>query len=75
MWSRNIEGWVDFEGTVDERGHLIDIVVTGASNDAFIDPAHEAFHLFRFRPPLSDGRPVRVRVTTRIDFRLQDEAG
>jgi len=66
-----IAGWVDVEFTVTATGKVVDVSVRGASTPGvFEDAAVKAVSQWRYKPVLSDARPVTVRSQIRIRFTL-----
>jgi protein TonB len=65
------EGWVKLEFTITERGSVIDPVVLDARPRRTFDrSAVNAIRQWRFQPRMVDGKPVAVRATQLIEFRL-----
>lgn len=70
---RGQEGWVDVEFTVLADGSTADAEVTAASPERVFERASlRAVEQWRFRPRVYRGRPIDQRVSTRINFQLQD---
>ena len=70
---REQEGWVDVEFTVLTDGSTADPEVTAASPERVFERASlRAVEQWRFRPREYRGRPIDQRVSTRINFELQD---
>jgi TonB family protein len=69
---QNLEGTVELNVLVDERGAVADVqVVTGAGgksglNEAAVDNVRKR----RYRPATKDGVPVKVWVPVRVQFKL-----
>jgi TonB family protein len=69
---QNLEGTVELNVLVDERGTVADVqVVTGAGgksglNEAAVDNVRKR----RYRPATKDGVPVKVWVPVRVQFKL-----
>lgn len=69
--ARCIEGYVVVEFTVTTDGTTRDIAVVETSNSAFNRNAVRAVQSWRYRPGLKDGQPIEVRLSVRIDFKLE----
>ncbi len=70
---REQQGWVDVEFTVLADGTTADAEVAAASPEGVFERASlRAVEEWRFRPRVYRGRPIDQRVSTRINFRLQD---
>ncbi len=70
---RGQEGWVDVEFTVLADGSTADAEVTAASPERVFERASlRAVEQWRFRPRVYRGRPIDQRVSTRINFELED---
>jgi len=71
--AQGTEGFVDLLFTVDRTGSVVDIVITAANpTGVFERPTLAAASRWKFQPKLVDGRPVQVRVRTRVWFRLDN---
>jgi TonB family protein len=71
--SNKIQGWVELDFTVSERGAVEDILVHAASTPGiFEDAAISALSQWRYRPVLRDGRSMAQRARIRIRFALAD---
>jgi TonB family protein len=70
---RGQEGWVDVEFTVLADGSTADAEVTAASPERVFERASlRAVEQWRFRPRIYRDRPIDQRVSTRINFELED---
>ena len=70
---REQEGWVDVEFTVLADGSTADPEVIESVPDRVFEGASlRAVEQWRFRPRVYRGRPIDQRVSTRINFQLQD---
>lgn len=70
---REQEGWVDVEFTVLADGSTADPQVIEAQPERVFERASlRAVEQWRFRPRVYRGRPIDQRVSTRINFQLQD---
>ncbi|WP_405227488.1 energy transducer TonB [Lentisalinibacter sediminis] len=70
---REQEGWVDVEFTVLADGSTADAEVIEAQPERVFEGASlRAVEQWRFRPRVYRGRPIDQRVSTRINFQLQD---
>lgn len=68
------QGYVDLLFTVDRTGSVTDLVVTAAEPTGIFEKATiEAARRWKFQPRLVEGRPVAVRVRTRVWFRMAEE--
>lgn len=66
-----VEGWIDIEFVVNERGETRDVTVVKASNDRYFrDAAVAAVEQWRFEPFVFMGRPIPKRAYTRLEFVL-----
>jgi len=69
---KNIEGHVKVIFTVTPEGGVVDILVAEAVPDEiFNESAMAAVARWRFEPALKDGKPVAVKVMTRLLFELK----
>ena len=66
---KRLEGSVDIQAVVDERGALSDICLSGPQ--AFQVAAIENFCLWKIRPATVSGVATRCWFFTRIDFKLK----
>ena len=66
-----IEGRVIIQFVVDERGNVVDPVVARSPNDALSEAALAAVRKAKFRPGQQRGRPVKVRFSLPVTFRLR----
>lgn len=66
-----IEGRVIIQFVVDERGNVVDPVVARSPNDALSEAALEAVRQAKFQPGQQRGRPVKVRFSLPVTFRLR----
>jgi periplasmic protein TonB len=63
------EGWVTLEFTVGERGDVRDALITDAEPAGVFDAAAlKAVGQWRFKPRVSNGRPVPVRSSATLRF-------
>ena len=69
-WRTGLEGSVDLEVLVDERGLVESARVRRSSDPVFEGAAVEAARLYRFAPALRDGHVVRCRTDVTVEFRL-----
>jgi protein TonB len=68
-----VEGWVDVEFTVTERGTTRDIEVVGAEPRAvFDDAAIAAVTNWSYRPRVVNGQPVAQRLSVTLRFNVDD---
>jgi len=63
-------GVVHLSVVIDENGIPIDIRVTGPLGLGLDEKAVEAVQHWRFRPGLKNGKPVKVRASIEVSFRL-----
>jgi len=69
----NIEGTVHLQFVVDEEGRVVDPVVVRGIGGGCDEAALEAVRQVRFRPGVQRGRPVKVRYSIPVRFRLRDQ--
>jgi len=68
-----IEGWVEVEYTVNERGNTGDIVVVAAEPSGVFDAAATgAVAAWRYRPRIVNGQPVAQRTSVTLRFSVED---
>lgn len=67
-----IEGRVIVQFVVDERGNVTDPVVVRSPNELLSEAALAEVQTLRFTPGQSGGRPVKVRFSLPVTFRLRD---
>jgi TonB family protein len=68
-----IEGWVEVEFTVNERGTTGDIVVVAAEPLGVFDAAATAaVAAWRYRPRIVNGQPVAQRTSVTLRFSVED---
>jgi TonB family protein len=68
---KNIQGWVELDFTVATGGAVTGIVVHAASTPGvFEDAAMRALAQWRYKPMISDSKPVPQRARIRIRFSL-----
>jgi TonB family protein len=68
-----VEGWVEVEFTVNERGTTGDIVVVaGAPQGVFDAAATEAVAAWRYLPRIANGQPVAQRSSATLRFSVED---
>jgi TonB family protein len=70
---KGVEGEVVFEVTVDEQGEVSDVQVL-SGNAMLVGAAYEAVRLWRYRPALLNGNPIRAKATVSITFELNSRA-
>ncbi|WP_412063645.1 energy transducer TonB [Rubrivirga sp. IMCC45206] len=66
-----IEGQVVVQFVVDERGNVVDPVAVRSPNELLSEAAIEAVRESRFTPGQQRGRPVKVRFSVPVTFRLR----
>ena len=70
---RGIHGNLTVEFVVDENGNTTDIAILAAKPAGFFEETTlSTLRKWRFKPALKQGRPVRTRMRTTIDFKLVD---
>ena len=69
-----IEGRVIVQFVVDERGNAVDPVVVRSPNDLLSEAALTEVRTLKFTPGQQRGRPVKVRFSLPVTFRLRDGA-
>ncbi len=68
---KKIEGWVKVSFIITEQGTVQDAVVTDAHPKGIFDRAAlQAILKWRFKPRISDGKPVATRADQIINFKL-----
>jgi protein TonB len=68
-----LSGWVQLEFVVTARGNVEAVTVAASEGGKrFEEPARRAVAQWVFRPARLAGRPVPVRCTVRIRFRLEE---
>ncbi len=67
-----VQGRVIVQFVVDEKGNVTDPVVLRGIGGGCDEEAVRAVSLLRFKPGKQRGRPVRVRYTLPVQFRLRD---
>lgn len=67
-----IEGSVFIQFVVDEKGNVIDPVVTRGIGGGCNEAALEAVRKAKFKPGMQRGKPVKVQYNLPIRFRLQN---
>jgi TonB family protein len=68
---KQIQGEVALEGVVTEQGTMTDLRVLKSLEPSLDQAAIDAALQWRFEPARKDGKPVRVRVTLIMSFRLK----
>ena len=66
-----IEGRVIVQFVVDERGNVVDPVVVRSPNDLLSEAALTEVRTLKFTPGQQRGRPVKVRFSLPVTFRLR----
>lgn len=70
---RKLNGYIDFEFTVNVDGRTQNLVITGAENaDIFAEAARTAVLQWRFAPRIVDGEPTPRRASTRLRFEMNN---
>jgi protein TonB len=70
---KGIEGWVKVEFTVLETGDVANVTVLSAKPRRIFDRAAiNAISSWKFRPKISNGKPVKERATQIITFKLSE---
>jgi protein TonB len=68
-----VEGWIEVEFTVSERGTTGDIVVVAAEPHGVFDAAATgAVSSWRYRPRIVNGEPVAQRTSVTLRFSVED---
>jgi len=68
-----VEGWVEVEFTVNERGTTSDVVVVAAEPRGVFDAAATAaVAAWRYRPRIVNGQPVAQRTSVTLRFSVED---
>lgn len=75
MMSAGIGGEATLSFVVREDGSVADVAVVNASQQEFADPAKEAVAHWKFYPPKHrhTQAPTKVKMTVRIEFKMDDE--
>jgi TonB family protein len=71
---KGIEGKVVVEFVVDTRGRVVSARVISSPNELLSESAVAAVRQFVFRPATRQGRLVNVRLSTPIEFHLEQKA-
>ena len=66
-----VEGKVFVQFVVDERGQVSGATCVRSPNDLLCDAAIKAVQESQFQPGMQRGRPVKVRFTLPVDFKLR----
>jgi len=70
---QGVEGWVEVEYTVTERGATTDVEVVAAEpRGVFDDAAISAVAGWRYRPRIVNGQPVAQRTSVTLRFNVED---
>jgi protein TonB len=70
--TRGIEGWVKVAFIVDETGRVGDITILDAKpKDLFDQSVERCVRGWRFKPGTVEGIPVKAKVETVVDFKLE----
>ncbi|MDR2033253.1 MAG: energy transducer TonB [Helicobacteraceae bacterium] len=68
---RGIEGNVELEFVINEKGEVTDIVVVASANgDYFVETAIRALSRWRFSPKIVNGKPARQLARQSFNFKL-----
>jgi TonB family protein len=68
-----LEGYVLLDYLVTDTGRVIDVKITESQPSRVFDRvARDAVRRWKYLPQTVDGKPVEVRMNTRIDFKLAD---
>ena len=71
---RNVRGTVEVAFTVLENGNTADATVISARPTGYFEEATlQAILKWRFKPGLSQGKPVKTRMKTTVEFRLLND--
>ncbi|MGO9934403.1 MAG: energy transducer TonB [Steroidobacteraceae bacterium] len=67
----NVEGWVELGYTVAANGSVANVkILNSQPANFFEEAATKAVSRLRYKPVLTDGKPIAVRTTVRIVFRV-----
>jgi TonB family protein len=69
----NIQGAVVMEIFIDAEGHVTDTRVLKPLGYGLDEKAIEAVSAWRFNPATKNGKPVAIKATAEINFRLLDD--
>ncbi len=68
---RGAEGSVVVKFTIETNGRVGEILVLAATRPEYIDSTFKALRKWKFVPGYKNGRPVRTRVTQRIEYAVR----
>ncbi|MBN1129406.1 MAG: energy transducer TonB [Chitinispirillaceae bacterium] len=68
---RGIEGSVDALFVVDKSGAVQDIWISRSSHRFFSESVMKNVRKWRFKPPVVDGKPARVKASQHFEFKLE----
>ena len=68
--AKGLEGTVVLEAVITRTGAVEDLHVVSSTNSIFNDAAIRAVHQWKYKPYWYNGRPVDVRTTIHVVFRL-----
>lgn len=66
-----IMGEVRIEAVVDEEGIVQEVKATNEADALLIKAAMEAVKQWKFKPVIKEGKPVRIKTTVTLNFRLK----
>jgi len=66
----NIQGTCVVALTVDENGGVRDVYITRSLDKRLDQNAIDAVRQWKFKPAMKDGKPVAVRTSVEVDYRL-----
>ena len=70
LWKTQQQGNVLLIGRIDAHGRVQDVVVVGASQKDFEQPALQAVRAWEFKPASRDGKPIEVFLNAAVRFRI-----
>jgi TonB family protein len=68
--SNKIEGSARVAAMVEADGRISELILIASSNSVFDQAALDTVRLYRFKPALGDGVPMRLRILVTVDFKL-----
>ena len=71
--SARVQGVVVFQLNIDERGRPVDITLISPLGFGLDERAEEALGKWDFKPGSKDGKPVKIRATVEVTFRMLDQ--
>jgi periplasmic protein TonB len=69
---RGLSGYAQALFVIDQRGNVISVKITSASDPIFEKPTIDAIRQWKFTPGEKGGKPVVTRAETRIPYQIQN---